>query len=285
MAQQLDLAQLRSSAGLVLYENLAYVPIRASVPGRVPDRLAAPQPGRARRRPRRRAADHVRRPPAPAPCCGARPTTPSGRRRPAARSLRHQKAFGWANGYRLDTPGPGVDRVRRAVAALGAARRRARDLGSSSCGAGVAPACGATRSCGRPTCVPDANVGSVDRSPSTTSSTTTRSGGSGCERPRRSDPGTPPSHRARCAAVRSSSSSWPRWSPRSWCSRARRSSESTGVATAVAARADGRERPVAPTSRRARGTAPRARRRPTAAPTRPSSSPASRRRPSTPPSP
>ena len=31
MAQQLDLARLRSSRGLVLYENLAYAPIRAAV--------------------------------------------------------------------------------------------------------------------------------------------------------------------------------------------------------------------------------------------------------------
>ena len=35
-----------------------------------------------------------------------RPTTPSGRRRRGGKSLHHQKAFGWANGYRLDTRGP-----------------------------------------------------------------------------------------------------------------------------------------------------------------------------------
>ena len=42
MSQQLDLAQLRSGAGLVLYENLAYVPIAAAVPGRVP--VDSPRP-------------------------------------------------------------------------------------------------------------------------------------------------------------------------------------------------------------------------------------------------
>ena len=42
MAEQLDLARLRSNAGIVLYENLAYVPIRAVVPGRVPVDSARP---------------------------------------------------------------------------------------------------------------------------------------------------------------------------------------------------------------------------------------------------
>ena len=42
MSEQLDLAQLRSGAGLVLYENLAYTPLAASVPGRVPVDSARP---------------------------------------------------------------------------------------------------------------------------------------------------------------------------------------------------------------------------------------------------
>ena len=61
MAQQLDLAQLRSSAGLVLYrEPRRTSRIRASCPAAaVPIDSPRPEPGRARRRPRRRAADHV----------------------------------------------------------------------------------------------------------------------------------------------------------------------------------------------------------------------------------
>ena len=58
MSEQLDLAQLRSSAGLVLYENLAYTPLAASVPGRRAGRLGAPQPRRARNRPRTPGAAH-----------------------------------------------------------------------------------------------------------------------------------------------------------------------------------------------------------------------------------
>ena len=107
MAQQLDLARLRSSAGLVLYENLAYVPdrVRCRRPvasrstrrARTGPRSAPTSPARSRSR---------RRPAAPAPCCGVRRTTPSGRRSSGGTSLRHEKAFGWANGYRARHPGP-----------------------------------------------------------------------------------------------------------------------------------------------------------------------------------
>ncbi|HEX4531701.1 MAG TPA: glycosyltransferase family 2 protein [Acidimicrobiia bacterium] len=105
MGQQLDFAQLRSSAGLVLYSNLAYVPLRASIPGRVPVDS---------RRPNRAALG--------ADLSGAQPITSAPVRAgtvlwgeaydsqwkasSGGASLRHEQAFGWANGYRLDTRGP-----------------------------------------------------------------------------------------------------------------------------------------------------------------------------------
>ena len=270
-------------AGVALYENLAYVARSvASVPAvRRAGRLAAPEPS-PRSAPTSRARNRSRRrPPAPAPCCGARRTTPSGRRRRAARPA-HTDAFGWANGYRLDAPRPGVDRVRRAVAALGDARRRARDLDARGVALASHPACGATRSCGRPRCAPGASAASVGRSPSTTSSTTTRSGGSGCERPRPRRPSHRRTRKVRrgpillvvlaavvAAVVVQQGAS---------------SSDSTAGARPRRPGAHGSSVPSTDVVS-TRGTAPRARRRPTAAPTRPSSWRASRRRPSTPPSP
>jgi hypothetical protein len=104
MAQQLDLAQLRSTAGIVLYENLAYAPIRAAVPGRVPVDSA---------RPNRAALD--------ADLADATPLTsaptPAGTvlwgeaydsEWQASRdgtALRHEQAFGWANGFRSNRRG------------------------------------------------------------------------------------------------------------------------------------------------------------------------------------
>jgi GT2 family glycosyltransferase len=98
MAQQLDLAQLRTSAGIQLYENTAYAPIRASVP---PPRLPVDS-----RRPNRAAlATDLTR------------AVPLGSRADAGTvfwgeaydsewkatvggdSLRHQESFGWANGF------------------------------------------------------------------------------------------------------------------------------------------------------------------------------------------
>jgi GT2 family glycosyltransferase len=104
MGQQLDFAQLRSSAGLVLYENLDYVPIRASVPRRVP--VDSPRPNRAA---------------LGADLTDAAPLTSSAA--PAGTvlwgeaydadwsastgggSLRHETAFGWANGFTLGRRG------------------------------------------------------------------------------------------------------------------------------------------------------------------------------------
>jgi GT2 family glycosyltransferase len=102
MAQQLDLARLRSSRGLVLYENLAYAPIRAAVP---PPLLPvdSPRPNRAAL-----ATDLTR----------AVPLTASPARAGTAfwgeaydsewkatgngDALRHQESFGWANGFVVD---------------------------------------------------------------------------------------------------------------------------------------------------------------------------------------
>ena len=100
MGAQLDLARLRSSAGLVLYENLAYAPIRAVVPGRVP--VDSARPNRAAL-----GADLT-----DAVAIGSAPVkagtvlwgeaydsewgATSG-----GSSLRHEQAFGWANGFAL----------------------------------------------------------------------------------------------------------------------------------------------------------------------------------------
>ena len=220
MAQQLDFAQLRSSAGLVLYENLAYVPhprVRSPVASRstrrarTGPRSAPTWPARNRSR---------RRPPAPAPCCGVRPTTrewSASSRRHVACATRRRSAGPTATAS--STRGPVTitfdaqwqrwamlagalvlwilvvwrwrrTRVRRDPVVRATDVRTRRERRGASTGAR-----------------------------STTSSTTTRSGGSGCERPAPRPP--PPAAPARCAAVRSSSSCWPRSSPRSWCSRAR----------------------------------------------------------------
>jgi hypothetical protein len=103
MAQQLDLARLRSSAGLALYENLAYAPIRAAVP---PPALPVDS-----RRPNRAAlaTDLTRAVPLP-----AQGTTPPGtafwgeahdpewKATGGGDALRHQESFGWANGFVVD---------------------------------------------------------------------------------------------------------------------------------------------------------------------------------------
>ncbi len=99
MAQQLDLARLRSSRGLVLYENLAYAPIRAAVP---PPALPVDS-----RRPNRAAlaTDLTRAVPLP-----TGPTATGTafwgeaydsdwKATAGGTALRHQESFGWANGF------------------------------------------------------------------------------------------------------------------------------------------------------------------------------------------
>jgi hypothetical protein len=98
MGQQLDLAQLRSGPGLVLYENLAYAPIRAVVPGRVP--VNSPRPNRAALGTDLTDTTPLTAAPAPAgtvlwgEAYDREWSASSG-----GRTLRHERAFGWANGF------------------------------------------------------------------------------------------------------------------------------------------------------------------------------------------
>ena len=100
MAQQLDLARLRSSRGLVLYENVAYAPIRSAVP---PPALPIDS-----RRPNRAAltTDLTRATPIPSNGATAVGTAFWGEAYDSewkatgdGETLRHQEPFGWANGY------------------------------------------------------------------------------------------------------------------------------------------------------------------------------------------
>jgi GT2 family glycosyltransferase len=99
MAQQLDLARLRSSSGVVLYENLAYAPIQAAVP---PPPLPVDS-----RRPNRAAltTDLTRAVPLSngAPRVGTvllgEAYDSEWKAEAGGRPLRHQQAFGWANGF------------------------------------------------------------------------------------------------------------------------------------------------------------------------------------------
>ena len=100
LAQQLDLALLRSGAGLVLYENVAYAPISATIPGRVP--VDSRDPNRAALTTDLSRAVALTSSPAPAGTAlwgesydaewGA--TAGGG-------ALRHERAFGWSNGFVL----------------------------------------------------------------------------------------------------------------------------------------------------------------------------------------
>jgi hypothetical protein len=107
---QLDLARLRSASGLVLYENLAWIPIRASVgradAGAVPVGLRAPV----------RAALGTDLSGATPLASGA--TAPPGvvlwgeaydsewTASSSGTALRHVRTFGWANGYRVTSADP-----------------------------------------------------------------------------------------------------------------------------------------------------------------------------------
>ncbi len=103
MAQQLDLARLRSSRGLVLYENVAYAPIRAAVS---PPALPVDS-----RRPNRAAltTDLTRAVPLPSDGATAVGTAFWGEAYDSewkatgnGDTLRHQEPFGWANGFVVD---------------------------------------------------------------------------------------------------------------------------------------------------------------------------------------
>jgi hypothetical protein len=107
---QLDLARLKTGRGLVLYENLAWVPLRASVSA--PDVTAVPV---APRDPTRAAlgADLSAAEALPADAAAAPGVVLWGEAYDTAweatgtngqgtdRALRHFRAFGWENGYRV----------------------------------------------------------------------------------------------------------------------------------------------------------------------------------------
>ena len=242
MAQQLDLARLRSSRGLVLYENLAYAPIRAAVPppslpvdSRRPNRAALVDRSHACGA----APDRARL--APAPRSGVRPTTRSGRRPAAAtRSGTRSRSAGptgsSSTGARTVSIAYEAQWVRWAMLGGALGHLAARDLAVA---AHPGPARPVDPGGPRPR-PPGARGDAPTRWPS---STTRRSGGSGCER-RRADPRgpTPGSDRLqpRAAAVdgsgaaRSCSSWWWRSSPRSWRSRTRRRDSDASTAAVVA---------------------------------------------------
>ncbi len=108
LGQQLDLAQLRSDPGLLLYENLAYVPLRAVVTGK----QAADVPV-GNRNPTLAALGADLSTAAPV----GSGSVPAGTvlwgeaydgdwNASSAGSLRHEKTFGWANGFVQPRRGP-----------------------------------------------------------------------------------------------------------------------------------------------------------------------------------
>ena len=113
---QLDLARLRTARGLVLYENLAWIPLRATVSGAAADSVPL-----GPRDPIRAALG--------ADLSGAEPLASGAAASPgvvlwgeayntewkassSGQTLRHVRAFGWANGYRVTREGPVDHRVR-----------------------------------------------------------------------------------------------------------------------------------------------------------------------------
>ncbi len=107
MAQQLDLAQLRSSPGFVLYENLAYAPIAAALgesAGGVP--VDSRRPNVAALRTDLSGATALgSQPVAPGTVLWGEAFDSEWNAASDGASLRHDEAFGWANGYALDRRG------------------------------------------------------------------------------------------------------------------------------------------------------------------------------------
>jgi GT2 family glycosyltransferase len=104
MSAQLDLARLRSSAGLVLYENLAYAPLRSVVPGDVP--VDSPRPNRAALGTDLSGAVPLDSAPVAAGTVlwGEAYDSEWGATRGGS-SLSHEQAFGWSNGFALGRAG------------------------------------------------------------------------------------------------------------------------------------------------------------------------------------
>ena len=282
----------------MLYENLAYVARSAApVPGRRARRLAAPRTAAALGvRPRRRGAARRRRPSAPGTVLWgeAYDSAVGARRRGGTIAAARARRSDGRTAPRSTQRGTVAIALRRAMAALGDARRRARDLALRALALAAHPcardpAARATAARARR----ERRAARPTRSP--TCSTRTPSGGSGCERRAdvlsdadchaRTRAGAGPSRPEGALAVRSSSSCWPRWSRAVVVAAARVARRPPTSSAATAALRSTARACRRPTRCRRRGTAPRERRRPTAAPTRPSSSPACADTPSTPPSP
>ena len=132
MAQQLDLAQLRSSrrasCSTRTWRTRPSPQPWATTPVRVPIELAASERRRARA-PISRTRPRSARGPCPgAPCCGARRTTRSGTRRAAAPRCATTRRSDGRTGSRSTAAATVSITYERAVATLGDARRRARAL-------------------------------------------------------------------------------------------------------------------------------------------------------------
>ncbi len=229
MSAQLDLARLRSSAGLVLYENLAYVPLRSVVPGDVP--VGSRRPNRAALTADLSGAVPLASAPVPAGTVlwGEAYDSEWGAARNGS-SLRHEQAFGWGNGFALGRPGTvsidyGAQWQRWAMLAGSLLiwllvvwrwrRTRVRRDPRGARGLGATPARAAEalrpahRGAGRRRLLVGARVSTSDVDPAPVPPSVPAGAG---DAPSPEGPG----------AVRSSWSWWRRWSPPWWCSRASR---------------------------------------------------------------
>ncbi len=101
MGEQLDLARLRTSPGLVLYENLAYAPIRASVPP-PPLPVDSPSPNRAAQSTDLTGATALRTEADVGSVLWGEAYDSEWHASTDGAALRHERAFGWANGYVVD---------------------------------------------------------------------------------------------------------------------------------------------------------------------------------------
>jgi hypothetical protein len=108
LAQQLDLALLRSASGLVLYQNLAAAPIRAVVTGSAAGSVptGAVDPARAALGADLSSAQAVGSDPVPAGrVLWGEAYSGDWKASSGTSTLRHQQTFGWANGFVLPRRG------------------------------------------------------------------------------------------------------------------------------------------------------------------------------------
>src|SRR5262249_43718894 len=108
LASQLDLARLRSGAGIVVYENLAWIPLKSVVPASSAEGVPVGSP------------DPTRAPPGvelqanpvgdgsvpPGTLLWGEAFDDHWTASASGGDLRHVEAFGWSNGYRVQRAGP-----------------------------------------------------------------------------------------------------------------------------------------------------------------------------------